>query len=191
MSREKDYSEYKFTAYDRYMMRRNNRQDIDLDYFDNRVRFDSDKRTIEILVDPSHEEKFIKDLIPEYYADIEKRTGIAMHDEPLPPEEYVEETRMAQDRLVKMKEKYRIKRTADFEDLTGIPEEEIMKDGFEAPIRYPMNDVLSDTLVELQYGEGLLDFVYSDLVTPMKKTYMVFRKLRKHLEAVREEQVSQ
>ena len=191
MSREKDYSEYKFTAYDRYMMRRNNRQDIDLDYFDNRVRFDSDKRTIEILVDPSHEEKFIKDLIPEYYADIEKRTGIAMHDEPLPPEEYAEETRMAQDRLAKMKEKYRIKRVANFEDLTGIPEEEISKDDYEAPIRYPMNDVLSETLVELQYGEGLLDFVYSDLVTPMKKTYMVFRKLRKHLEAVREEQVSQ
>ena len=50
MSRAKDYSEYKFTAYDRYRMRRNNRQGIDLDYFDNRVRFDSDNRTIEILV---------------------------------------------------------------------------------------------------------------------------------------------
>ena len=32
MSRKKDYSEYEFSAYDRYRMRRNNRQDIDLDY---------------------------------------------------------------------------------------------------------------------------------------------------------------
>ena len=191
MSSEKDYSEYKFTEYDRYRMRRNNRQGIDLDIFDNRVRFDSDNRTIEILVDPSHERKFIEDLIPEYFADIEKRTGIEMHEEPLSPEEYAEKTRQAQDRLAKMKEKYRIKRVANFEDLTGIPEEEISKDDFEAPIRYPMNDVLSETLVELQYGEGLLDFVYSDLVTPMKKTYMMLRKLRKYMEGIKEKWASQ
>ena len=191
MSSEKDYSEYKFTEYDRYRMRRNNRQGIDLDIFDNRVRFDSDNRTIEILVDPSHERKFIEDLIPEYFADIEKRTGIEMHEEPLSPEEYAEKTRQAQDRLAKMKEKYRIKRVANFEDLTGIPEEEISKDDFEAPIRYPMNDVLSETLVELQYGEGLLDFVYSDLVTPMKKTYMMLRKLRKYMEGIKEKRASQ
>lgn len=191
MSREKDYSEYKFTEYDRYRMRRNNRQGIDLDIFDNRVRFDSDNRTIEILVDPSHERKFIEDLIPEYFADIEKRTGIAMHEEPLSPEKYAEKTRQAQDRLANMKKKYRIKRVANFEDLTGIPEEEISKDDFEAPIRYPMNDVLSETLVELQYGEGLLDFVYSDLVTPMKKTYMMLRKLRKYMEGIKEKRASQ
>ena len=191
MSREKDYSEYKFTAYDRYRMRRNNRLGIDLDYFDNRVRFDSNNRTIEILVDPSHERKFIEDLIPEYFADIEKRTGIAMHEEPLSPEKYAEETRKAQDRLANMKKKYRIKRVANFEDLTGIPEEEISRDDFEAPIRYPMNDVLSETLVELQYGEGLLDFVYSDLVTPMKKTYMMLRKLRKYMEGIKEKRAAQ
>ena len=52
---KKDYSEFQFDDYDHYRAIRGNTRDMRLDYFNNTVFFDEEKRILVIHVDPSNE----------------------------------------------------------------------------------------------------------------------------------------
>ena len=80
--KEKDYSEYELTAYDRYRMKREHRKDIILGYFHNKVRFDAEKRTIRFYVDDLNEDYSMDSLIDEYQDEQEQRRGVKLKDEP-------------------------------------------------------------------------------------------------------------
>lgn len=181
MGYQKDYSEYELTPYDKYRMQRKRRKDIILNYFHNKVRFDPENRIICVFMDDEHEDYFMDDMIADYHEDLEKRTGVHINNDPLDEEARKEEVSKARERYAKLQKKYQIERISHYDDPTDfsdIPAEQLEKDDFEFPIRHPMNDVLSGTLIKFHYGEGILDFVYADLVTPMKAMYTLFRMFR-------------
>ncbi len=181
MDHQKDYSEYELTPFDKYQIRRKRRKDIILNYFHNKVRFDPENRMIRVFVDDEHEDYSMEDMITEYYEDLEKRTGVHINNEPLDDEDRKDEINKAQEWYAKLQKKYQIERISDYDDpddYSDTPEEQSEEDDFEHPIRHPMNDVLSGTFIQFHYGEGILDFVYADLVTPMKEMHALFRMFR-------------
>lgn len=184
MGKEKDYSEFELTAYDRYRMKREHRKDIILGYFHNKVRFDAEKRTILFYVDDFHEDYSMDSMIEEYLAEEEKRRGVKLKDDPEDEEYIAEEIKKNRERYALLQKKYDIERMSshgDPTDFSDYPTDESGEIDYDAeePIRQPMNDVLSGTCVTIRYGEGILDFVYSDLITPMKERYAMYRLFRK------------
>lgn len=52
---QKDYSEYVPTEQEQYQLRRQGNELIDFEYFNNRTRFDPERRTLDIQVDGKKE----------------------------------------------------------------------------------------------------------------------------------------
>lgn len=183
MDHQKDYSEYELTAYDRYRMRREHRKDIILDYFHNKVRFDAENRTILFYVDDLNEDYSMDSLIDKYQAEQENRSRIQLKDDPEDKEYAAAQVKENREQYALLQKKYDIERISshgdptDFSDYPTDEKGEIDFDA-EAPIHQPMNDVLSGTRVSIRYGEGILDFVYADLITPMKERYAMYRLFR-------------
>lgn len=42
-------------------------------------------------------------------------------------------------------------------------------------IENTMTNIMSDSNVKLNYGEGILDFIYADFLTPIKEGYTIFK----------------
>ena len=184
MGKEKDYSEFELTAYDRYRMKREHRKDIILGYFHNKVRIDAEKRTILFYVDDFHEDYSMDSLIEEYLAEEEKRRGVKLKDDPEDKEYAAAEVKKNREQYALLQKKYDIERMSshgDPTDFSDYPTDESGEIDYDAeePIRQPMNDVLSGTCVTIRYGEGILDFVYADLITPMKERYAMYRLFRR------------
>ena len=182
--KEKDYSEYELTAYDRYRMKREHRKDIILGYFHNKVRFDAEKRTIRFYVDDLNEDYSMDSFIDEYQDEQEKRRGVKLKDYPEDKELAAKRVKKNREQYALLQKKYEIERISSHGDPTDFSDYPTDENGnidydAEEPIRQPMNDVLSGTCVTIRYGEGILDFVYSDLITPMKERYAIYRLFRR------------
>ena len=85
---QKDYSEYVPTEQEQYQLRRQGNEFIDFEYFNNRARFDPERRTLDIQVDGKKESLWMDELIEEYESAREERGG----------EEFLGRTRTAQRR---------------------------------------------------------------------------------------------
>ncbi len=173
---KKDYSEYQLSEYDRYKILRSNRKNVMLDYFVNTVRFFPEERSFIIRVDRGNEYPVIQDYLVEYNADERKRRGIDLRS---PTEEEKQESRELQESaeaenqqyLAVMQQKYRV----DFGSYQE--EQQILGHSQE-----PLINIFSGSQIKLNYGEGILDFVYADFITPLKpalKMYRMFAEFRK------------
>lgn len=158
---DKDYSEYQRTKYDIYRARRSNLKDVILDYFVNKAFFSAEDKTIWIHVDSYNEFEDMKDLINEVEeacAVREGRTYIPSksEDDSAESKELLKESQEILDRLRK---KYNI---------DSIGSHGSVFSGEEFCLESPMINVLSDSRIKLNFGEGILDFIYADFVTPLK-----------------------
>lgn len=160
---EKDYSEYQHTEYDIYRARRSNRKDVILDYFVNKAVFSAEDKTIWIHVDSYNEFDDMQDLINEVEKERAAREGrtytpMKTEDDSAEHQELLKESQEALERL---REKYNIESIGSYGSI--VPGEEFC-------LEAPMINVLSGSRIKLNFGEGILDFIYADFVTPLKDT---------------------
>lgn len=141
--KRKKLSDYIFTEADIYEIRRTSNTQIAYDYFCNYVTYAANKRTISISVDNSRE-------------DYNKKK--ADEDDP----EKIEGRKILEDFIIKRNTKY-------FERLSK--KYTIKNSLFSLDNKLPLNNILSGSTVEIGIGEGILDFIYADFVTPLNNSY--------------------
>ena len=164
----KDYSEYIPSKTELYFIQRKGNKYISMDTFRNLVKFYPEDRKIHILVDSYYEQIFRSDDIAEdERMDSEHRE---IHPDILSPEEVEEREKQRQDSILENKEDYAAFRErfvidrSEFDERVG---EEYKQRGIENP--FPLNNILSGADIHLQYGEGLLDFIYADFEPELQR----------------------
>lgn len=158
---KKDYSEYEYSDYDRYRSRRSNKPSIKLDFFKNAVRFFPDSRQFIIDVDKFYEYYMRQDDLDLNDENEQKRRGITFKP---PSEEEIQEHRELteadeaenQQLMAAMEKKYNV----DFET-AQIDRDLYYSNHPEHPMEAFIN-IFSGSQISLNYGEGILDFVYAD-----------------------------
>ena len=162
---KKDYSEYQPSETEKYHYWHGNSREAWFDYFDNRVSFLPESKSIRIQVDPYNEEIMRRKDIEEDDAIREKHLGIKLKQEGDPDdEEYREkELKKNQEDYDRLSSRYQIDRE-QYEEQLGY-----CYDYHHEEKLVPQNNVLSGTVIRLQYGEGLLDFIYADFLPEYKK----------------------
>lgn len=177
---EKDYSEYQISDSDRYKILRSNRKSVVLDFFNNSVRFYPEDRVFRIRVDQGNEYHTMQEFIDEYEEDEQKRKGVSTPkpsgDNPADIESREAEEAENQKMMASMQEKYRVEfECSEFSRSNYLA----MHPEF---TKEPLINIFSGSDITLSYGEGILDFIYADFVTPLKpivKMYQFFGALRK------------
>lgn len=166
----KDYSEYTPSAAEGYRLCRQGNQHIDLGYFSNSVRFNTERSTLDIQVDRQKEALWMDELVEEYESAREVRYGKEFLglDEGGADEDW----RDNEEDAARLDKRYRIS-YFPFEDILKI--DQYFEKFDVEPRHIPMNNVLSGMNVSLKYGEGLLDFIYADFEDPAQR-------ILKHLE---------
>ena len=152
-----DYSEYRPDEYDIYVAARSSNRFVKLNHFANSACFNSESKTFEIQVDNRPESA---GLIYFEQAKAEaERNGVEFDESEWfdsvddSPEDF-EESKMY---YKKMKSKYNLFAKDAFGFETDAPDE----------LESDCINVLSGNTVRLKYGEGILDFIYTDFKTPM------------------------
>ena len=163
------------SEYDKYMILRSNTKNVKLDFYHNKVRFNPEKKSIDISVDSWERDDYIDELLEaERKADAKKLGRPYKKYEPT--EEDVENEKYTlqecQDHYDKMRNKYNFRVSnfaGPFADRNGKFEK-------------TMINIMSDSIVKLNYGEGILDFIYADFLTPIKPLYTMFSLLERIVE---------
>ena len=175
---KKDYSEYQLSEYDRYRILRSNRKSVTLDYFVNTVRFFPEDRSFIIRVDRGNEYHMMQEFFDEYDEDEQKRRGERYK---APSEEDEQEARELRESQAEENRQYRSlmeqKYNVDFESYLYDREQYHPKYS-----EHPLINIFSGSQIELNYGEGILDFVYADFITPLQpalRMHRMFAEIRK------------
>ena len=153
---KKDYSEYTPTKNEIYNLSRSDGYNVRLAYFNNYARFSKDDKQIHIAVDYGKEYFSMNPLVEEYRGEKLNDESYAV-DEDLP--EYIEANK-------KQKEAFASKFQIDFEEAEYREDQYLW--GKKLP-KLPFNNVLSGAKIDLKYGEGILDFIYADFKSVIKK----------------------
>ena len=187
---KKDYSEYQLSNYDRYRILRSNRKNVTLDYFVNTVRFYPEDRSFIIRVDRGNEYHMMQEFLDEYDDDEQKRRGERL--KPPSKEDEQEYCELRESELVEnqqyrsaMKQKYKV----DFNSY--LEEREHYHPQYS---ERPLINIFSGSQIELHYGEGILDFLYADFITPLRpalKMYRTFAAIREKYQQENPETVAQ
>ena len=158
------------SEYDKYRIVRSNSKNVRLDFYHNRVKFYPEKKTINIVVDSWERDEYIDELIEADEREHAKKLGSSYNTY----ESAEEETEYEKDNLEecqeyfgKFKSKYNFRASGlagPFADDTG-------------ELKNAMINIMSGSNVTLNYGEGILDFIYADFLTPVKKAYALFHLL--------------
>ena len=168
MSRqEKDYSEFEQTEYDKYRSIRSNKENLQLDYFCNNVLFEN-KGRFTIDIDPFHEYYAMYNDLVDYEKECAEREGrrpdkVSMFEDSILGENARQELIEYNNQIIEIfKDKLGDSESED-QVITGMqagstPDLEMDEE--------PLNNVFSGTNVTLNLGEGILDFVYADFITP-------------------------
>ncbi|MBQ9826438.1 MAG: hypothetical protein IJM61_04590 [Firmicutes bacterium] len=183
---KKDYSEFEHTEYDRYRSIRSNRNNLQLDYFRNNVLFEN-KGRFTIDIDPFHEFYAMYDELVDYEKECAEREGRAPYKVSM-----FEDGDLGNDARQELIE-YNSQIVEIFKDRLGSAdseEQEItgMQAGASPDMEMdeePLNNVFSGTNVTLNLGEGILDFVYADFITPSAdclSLYSYWEKLKERSE---------
>lgn len=166
---KKDYSEYKPTKSEIYNLHRSDRANVRLSYFYNYAFFSKDAKRIHITVDHRNEYFCMNDLIEEYTG---KPISTKGFDEP----EMVEFDEYNK----KQQELFASRFKIDF-DGAEYKESQYLWDKDPDFPKMPLENALSGAIIDLQYGEGILDFIYADFNPPIKeqlKTAELMNRLR-------------
>ena len=148
---KKDYSDYKPTKNEIYNLNRSDRENVRLKYFYNYARFSKDDKRIHITVDEGNEYFSMNYLIEEYTGEEITVKNFA-DDTELP--EYIERNK-------KQRDVFASRFQIDFEGAEYRENQYLWDKDKDFP-RLPFNNVLSGARINLQYGEGILDFIYAD-----------------------------
>lgn len=160
---KRDYSEYQYSETERYNSRRANTSQIRFDHFVNHCQALENSRLLHITVDDYNEDITLWDDI----LDDEARDGFTDYADPPATEEAEasrqEDLRQNQEDLEQFSSRYRI----DWSAFSHIAEGLYLDHPYKQIA--PLNNVLSGACIDLQYGEGILDFIYADFKTPYKE----------------------
>lgn len=160
------------SEYDKYRIVRSNSKNVCLDFYYNRVKFYPEKKTINIVVDSWERDDYIDELIEADEREHAKKLGSSYNAYESAEEEIEYEKdnlEECQGYFEKFKSKYNFRASGlaePFADDTG-------------KLKNAMINIMSGSNVTLNYGEGILDFVYADFLAPVKKLYTVFSLLER------------
>lgn len=173
---EYDYSEYELDEIEKYELQHSGRKDAILEFFLNTVRFNEQTGNIVIQVDNGMEWYNMADDVNKY--DEITNTGreiINDEDEKKAlkdlEEHYCEAEAYNADKLKDFTDKYDISFTWDENDI-----EYFLNTHPDGKLE-PKINVLSGATIKLKCGQGLLDFIYADFITPTKRSLMVQKGL--------------
>lgn len=158
------------SEYDKYRLLRSNSKNVRLDFYHNRVKFYPEKKTINIVVDSWERDEYIDELIEADEREHAKKLGSSYKAYESAEEEIEYEKdniEECQEYFEKFKSKYNFRASGlagPFADDTG-------------KLKNSMINIMSGSNVTLNYGEGILDFIYADFLTPVKKAYALFHLL--------------
>ena len=158
------------SEYDKYRIVRSNSKNVRLDFYHNRVKFYPEKKTINIVVDSWERDDYIDELIEADEREQAKKLGSSYKAYESAEEEIEYEKdnlEECQEYFEKFKSKYNFRASGlagPFADDTG-------------KLKNAMINIMSGSNVTLNYGEGILDFIYADFLTPVKKAYALFHLL--------------
>lgn len=160
------------SEYDKYRILRSNSKNVRLDFYHNKVKFYPEKKTINIVVDSWERDDYIDELIEADEREHAKKLGSSYNAYESAEEEIEYEKdnlEECQGYFEKFKSKYNFRASGlagPFADDTG-------------KLKNAMINIMSGSNVTLNYGEGILDFVYADFLAPVKKLYTVFSLLER------------
>ena len=158
------------SEYDKYRILRSNSKNVRLDFYHNRVKFYPEKKAINIVVDSWERDDYIDELIEADEREHAKKLGSSYKAYESAEEEIEYEKdnlEECQEYFEKFKSKYNFRASGlagPFADDTG-------------ELKNAMINIMSGSNVTLNYGEGILDFIYADFLTPVKKAYALFHLL--------------
>ena len=135
---QKDYSEYVPSEQEQYQLRRRGNEFIDFEYFNNRARFDPERRTLDIQVDGKKESLWMDELVEEYESAREERGGEEFLG--LDEDGTEEDWQDNEEDVSRLDKRYRVS-YFPFEDL--IKSDQLTETFGIAPRNVPMNNVLS------------------------------------------------
>ena len=148
-----DYSEYTPNEYEKYKALREDNKYFDYSYFLNKAFFHSDRNYFHIEVDKHNEYEEMEFIINAVKEKHPETHGAHIGDPDEDTEDDIEEEKSFNKKIRDIAEdKYDIL-------LVG-------NDSYK-----PMINIYSGAHINLHYGEGLLDFIYADFDTPIKKVY--------------------
>ena len=166
----KDYSEYKHTEQEKYSILRRGNSKVYFDFFINKASFSINLNALYIEVDRFNEYISMKESIDEF-EELE-RSLRDVHTDILSDEDIADDERNRVEGLEKNKalrkyfdSKYNIDWNRSDEFFKRLSE------NYKVEKEKPLENVLSGTRIELNIGEGILDFIYADFKTPFKKVY--------------------
>ena len=182
---ERDYSEYQPTTYDRYLQYRSNLNGVRLDYFVNKVYFHPERKNFTVSVDPHKENDSMQDEIDEYERDVARREGKSLsvspsQDDPEDTQNHAELTADRREQFSEMQKRYQLV-SSPFLEIDGITRNNLDAETI---------NVLSGAYIRMNYGEGILDFVYADFVTPLRQNMMLLESLQYLAESEKEKSQS-
>ncbi len=158
-----DFSEYKPDEYEKYNSMMSDNKNIIYSFFMNKAFFGKDKNTFQIVVDEHFEHENMEYLV---HSIQEKHPEIHVAHTDDSDEDSDDEKAYNEDMRKTAMSKYDI-------SLDGIDD---LK---------PQINIYSGAIINLHYGEGLLDFIYADFETPIKKVYTEERQLELLFERAR------
>lgn len=178
---ERDYSEYQPTAYDRYQQYRSNRNGVRLDYFVNKVYFSPERKHFTVSVDSHKEYDSMQDAIDEFDEDVARREGrpILSSSPKGDPDEaqiHAELTADRREQFSELQKRYQFV-SSPFLEVDGITRNTLDANTI---------NVLSGAYIRMNYGEGILDFVYADFVTPLRQNMMLLESFQYLAESKKE-----
>lgn len=181
---KKDYSEYKHTDYEKYNIARQSNSYVYYDFFINFASFDPDSKLFSIKVDRVNEDLSMKDAIDEF-EELE-RSLRNVHPDILSDEDIADYEQSRVEGLEKnraLREHFSAKYNIDWADSDKYFQDLI--DEYEIKKEEPLHNVLSGAVIDLQIGEGILDFIYADFKTPLKKATDLFLLLTNSLKTAK------
>lgn len=181
---KKDYSEYKHTDYEKYNIARQSNSYVYYDFFINFASFDPDSKLFSIKVDRVNEDLSMKDAIDEF-EELE-RSLRNVHPDILSDEDIADYEQSRVEGLEKnraLRKHFSAKYNIDWADSDKYFQDLI--DEYEIKKEEPLHNVLSGAVIDLQIGEGILDFIYADFKTPFKKATDLFLLLTNSLKTAK------
>lgn len=167
---KKDYSEYKHTDYEKYNIARQSNSYVYYDFFINSASFNPDSKLFSIKVDRVNEDLSMKDAIDEF-EELE-RSLREVHPDILSEEDIADYEQSRVEGIEKnkaLREYFSSKYNIDW-DASNEYFQDLM-DEYEIKKEEPLHNVLSGAVINLQIGEGILDFIYADFKTPFNESY--------------------
>lgn len=173
----KDYSEFQYTKYDEYRALRENTKELRFDFFHNYAFFSEEQKTISIHVDHRYEIDAIAIYLMNYDKELSKRNGKDYEDykERLKYSRIMAEMLQAENPEIMRSLSARYGDKIYFADRHQPPPTSDV-DSYIKKYWPPVN-LLGAATLTLNYGEGLLDFLYADFKTPIEDLKQVIKTL--------------